>query len=80
MVGYTEAVNPTLSDTVAEPGGIADAFIMKIAGNAVVVTPAGTVMTFTALPVGSVVPVRILRVNSTGTTANAVGLLYGPRV
>lgn len=45
------------------------------AGNLVVVMEDGTVGTFVAVPVGTVLPVRAFRVNATGTTAtNLVGL------
>jgi hypothetical protein len=45
------------------------------AGNVVAVTEAGTAVTFTAVPVGSILPIRAKRVNSTNTTAsNLVGL------
>jgi hypothetical protein len=45
------------------------------AGNVVVITPSGAVVTFSGVPAGSVLPVRAVRVNSTDTTAtNMVGL------
>lgn len=45
------------------------------AGAVTVVTPAGSVVTFSGVPAGTILPVRATRVNSTGTDAtNMVGL------
>jgi hypothetical protein len=45
------------------------------AGNVSVTTNEGTTVTFTAVPVGSILPVAVQRVRATGTTAtNLVGL------
>jgi len=45
------------------------------AGNITAVMMDGTVVLFTAVPVGSILPVEVNRVNATGTTATAlVGL------
>lgn len=44
-------------------------------GDVAVVTEGGNVTTFSAVPVGAVLPIRFTRVNSTGTTAtNLVAL------
>jgi len=46
------------------------------AGNIVVVTPRGTVLTFVGVPVGAILPVCARRINSTNTTAtNIIGLV-----
>jgi hypothetical protein len=46
------------------------------AGNLTVVMQSGAVVLFTAVPAGTVLPIRADRVNATGTTATAmVGLL-----
>lgn len=46
------------------------------AGNVVAISPGGTVLTFTAVPAGTILPVRIKRINSTSTSATAmVGLV-----
>ena len=45
------------------------------AGAVTIVTPAGSVITFSGVPAGTILPVRATRVNSTGTDAtNMVGL------
>lgn len=52
----------------------AKAVVITAAGN-IVVVPAGNLdanpITFTAAPVGFVIPYRVRRVNATGTTASA---------
>lgn len=46
------------------------------AGNVACVFADGAVVTFTAVPTGCVLPVEVIRVNSTNTTAtNIVGLV-----
>lgn len=63
---YGSAAAITPSDT-ANLGG--KAIYVGGAGNVTVVTEAGSVVLFTAPPVGSVIPIRFSRVNTTGTTA-----------
>lgn len=46
------------------------------AGNVVVVFPDDTAITFTAVPVGTFMPVQAKRVNFTSTTATAIVALY----
>lgn len=61
------------SDTV-DLGSYAKSVVVTAAGN-IVVIPAGNLdaapITFTAAPVGFVIPYRVRRVNATGTTASA---------
>lgn len=67
------AITPhdSTSFTQGETRGI----YVGVAGNVVVVTSSGDVVTFTGAAAGSVLPVRAVRVNSTSTTAtNLVGL------
>lgn len=45
-------------------------------GDVVVVTPAGNAVTFSAVPVGTFLPVKAMRVNSTSTTATLMVGLY----
>lgn len=45
------------------------------AGNVAAVFPDGGVVTFVGLPAGALLPIELIRVNATGTTAtNLVGL------
>lgn len=69
----------TLHDTTDEPEGIADAVQTVLAGNLSIVTESGDTVTFTAIPVGTIVPIRTRRVRSTGSTAGIALMLYGPR-
>lgn len=46
------------------------------AGNVSLVTEGGDTVTFTAPPVGSVIPVRFVKVNATGTTATLLVRLW----
>ena len=68
----------TPHDTTLFVQGMARGLYIGGAGNVVVKCgrESGDVVTFTAVPVGTVLPVNCHRVNSTGTTATAiVGLL-----
>lgn len=70
-----DGVAITPSDTV-DLTAYARALYIGGAGDVVVVTPAGTVLTFKGAVVGSTLPVAVRRVNNTSTTAtNLVGLL-----
>lgn len=71
---YGNAKVVSKSDTVAEPEGVCDGLLVAAAGNISMVTPAGNVITITGAPVGTVIPIQTIRVNSTGTTATVVGL------
>lgn len=54
----------------------ARALYVGTAGNVTLVTPAGTVILFTNVPAGAILPVESIRVNAVGTTAAAmVGLV-----
>jgi hypothetical protein len=46
------------------------------AGNVKVTTIGGDIITFTAVPVGSVLPVQVIKLHSTGTTATLVNALW----
>lgn len=46
------------------------------AGNLVAVFPDGSAVTFTGVPAGSILPIRVKRVNSTNTTATNIVALY----
>ena len=65
-----EAVVPNDATEVCYSG-----FYVGVAGNVVVETPAGDTVTFTAVQVGSIIPVCAVKVLASGTTAtNIVGL------
>jgi hypothetical protein len=46
------------------------------AGNVKVTTIGGDIVTFNAVPVGSVLPVQVIKLHSTGTTATLVNALW----
>jgi hypothetical protein len=59
------------SDTVAFTRNVRGLYIGS-AGNVVAVTLAGTAVTFTGVPAGTFLPIEVLRVNATGTTAGSI--------
>lgn len=65
----------TPSDTVAIPDGITRGIYVGGAGNVVALIN-GVAITFTAVPVGTVLPIQATRVNATGTTATALVALF----
>jgi hypothetical protein len=70
--GRAFAVTPNDSTDLTT---FARALFIGTAGAVSVVTVGGDTVTFAGLPSGSVLPVRVARVRSTGTTAtNIVGL------
>lgn len=70
--GYSSAVAITTSDTVIQGYS---AIYVGGAGNITIQQAAGTSVLFTAVPVGSILPVNCVRVMATGTSATAlVGL------
>lgn len=46
------------------------------AGNVVAVMASGNVVTFTGVPAGTILPIRVDRVNSTSTTATSLVALF----
>lgn len=46
------------------------------AGNVAVLMASGQTVTFVGVPAGTVLPIRIARVNSTSTTATSIVALY----
>ena len=50
----------------------ARALFVGVGGDVVVVTPAGTALTFKNVPDGTILPVAAKRVNSTSTTATDI--------
>lgn len=66
---FGEAI--TTSDATLQAGGKFDAVYVGGAGNITLFT-GGAAILFTAVPVGSILPVAGTRVNATGTTATAL--------
>lgn len=64
-------------DDAADFATPADSIFVGGAGDVVLVSPVGSVVTFAA-PAGIVIPAKAVRVNATGTTATGlVGLIVG---
>jgi hypothetical protein len=63
---YSHADVTTPSDTTEQAGA---AIYVGGAGNVSLLTEGGDTVTFTAPPVGSIIPMRFTRVRATGTTA-----------
>ena len=70
---YKNAAAVTTSDT-ADNYGVG--LYVGGAGNVSVVTEGGQTAVFTAPPVGSIIPVRFVKVNATGTTATLLVRLW----
>ena len=67
--GYAEAVTP--SDTVSLTIS-SRALYIGGAGNLTVLTVGGQTVTFTGVLAGSIIPIRVSRVNATVTTATSI--------
>lgn len=70
---FTRAAAVTTSDTADNYGS---ALFVGGAGNVSLVTEGGDTVTFTAPPVGSIIPVRFSKVRATGTTATLLVRLW----
>lgn len=46
------------------------------AGDVAVVTPAGSTVTFAGATAGSIIPMQVVKVNSTNTTATSIVAIY----
>lgn len=66
----SRAVPVTPSDTDNLPPTFG--FYVGVTGNVTVETEGGDITTFVACPVGLIVPLRIVKVLSTGTTASSI--------
>lgn len=69
--GYTKAVAVTPSDTVNLDGFTVKALYVGGAG-AIAAVINGAVVSFPAVPVGTVLPIATTRVNATGTAATNI--------
>lgn len=74
------ALAVTPSDTVAialpNPAFLPRRLFVGGAGNVVAVMADGGVVTFTGVPAGSFLPIKVTRVNATGTTATNIVALW----
>jgi hypothetical protein len=74
---YNYAKAETKSDTVDFQKGTCDAiFVGTEAGNVTVVLENGDTVLFVAVPVGTILPIRAKRINSTGTGSSTFVALY----
>ena len=73
---YNYGIAVTTSDATNHANGEAQAIYVGGAGSVVVVAPNGSTATYTAPPVGAIIPARNIRVNATGTTATLLLALY----
>jgi hypothetical protein len=79
QAGRAAAVTPSNTvDIPAVTGGSNNGCVLYVggAGNLKVLTIGGDEVTFTAVPVGTFVPVQVLRVFATGTTATNIVALW----
>lgn len=65
----TDAAAITPSDTAEN---FAVALYVGGAGNVSVVTEAGTTTLFSGVPAGTILPIRVVKVRATGTTATTI--------
>lgn len=72
---YNKSHAITTSDTVDIPQGLTDAVYVGGAGVVVAVFQDGSTLSFTTVA-GSVLPLRVKRINATGTTATLLNALY----
>lgn len=67
--GWIEAVTPHDTTTLAR---ISRGIYVGVAGNVTVLTEQGQTVTFVGVPAGTILPIRVQRVNSTNTTATTM--------
>jgi len=75
-LNYRGAVAVVPSDTVPFARNVCQGIYVGGAGNIAAVMSDGTVVTFTAVPVGTILPIQAVRVNATNTTATLMLALY----
>ena len=77
LLTANHAISPTLSNTTDFAGGvISTGLYVGGAGDVKVTMAGGEDVTFTGLSAGSVYPIRVKRVWSTGTTATNLLVLW----
>lgn len=75
-VPATNAAVVTPSDSTDFAFGVSKALYVGGTGNMVVVTQGGDAVTFSAIPVGTIIPIQAKRINSTSTTATLIVAMY----
>lgn len=70
--GDAEAVTPSDTANLSAPSVI----YVGVTGNVKVLTAQGTTVTFTAVPGGAVIPVQVIRVFATDTTATSLVRIF----
>jgi hypothetical protein len=73
--GYARCISVTASDTVVIATGVTDGIVFLTTGTATVIDTEGNTAVFTAIPAGTYLPLKAIRVNATGLTA-VIGALY----
>jgi hypothetical protein len=76
VASYVRGAAITTSDTVDIAAGLTDAVYVGGAGAVVWVSESGTAITLSAVPVGTILPMRAKRINATSTTATLLVALY----
>jgi hypothetical protein len=74
VLGLTRALATTPSNTDPDPAGPFDGLLLTTAGNVSAVTSSGDTLAVTSAAAGTVIPVSVVRVNSSGTSATLLGL------
>lgn len=69
-----KAVTP--SDTIDLPDGPSRALYIGGSGNVSIITGGGSVATFVGLTAGQMLPIEVVRVRATGTTATSLLAIY----
>lgn len=73
----THYTTVTPSDTVDIPGPeMCRSLYVGGAGDVAAVRQDGVAVVFSAVPAGSILPIRVRRVNATGTTATLIDALF----
>lgn len=72
---YTRIVTISNSDTVAIATGASDGLLVLTAGNLVLIDGEGNSSTATVVA-GSVLPLRVVRINATSSTGTAAALYF----
>lgn len=71
-----DAVAITPHDSTNITGGITRGVYVGGAGNVAAVFKHGAVVTFMAVPAGTILPIRVSRINATSTTATNMVALF----